>query len=67
MTPIKIRLALVFSFFISVCATAQIPTHIDPGQDESSKNIYEDPQYIVLVVALIALLVLFVIWSRRKK
>lgn len=46
---------------------SQVPTHVDPGHGDDAKRLSDNPEYIVLLVILIAVLVLFLLWIRRKK
>jgi len=65
---IKKILSVVFIFLSSATYTlAQMPTHIDPGQSDDAKRLTDKPEYIILFVALIVLLVLLFFWLRRRK
>lgn len=57
----------VFLFCQANDLLAQMPTSIDPGQNEDPVNVYEQPEYIIPILALFVLLVGLYFWRKRGK
>ncbi len=53
--------------FLSCQAFAQMPTHIDAGQEEDPVRLWENPQLIIPVVLFIVAMIGIGIWRRRKR
>ncbi len=62
-------LASTFTFLLLLPSymSAQLPTNIDPGQDEDPVSIYQQPEYIIPIVGLFVLLIGLYFWQKRKK
>ncbi|MFT7079808.1 MAG: hypothetical protein ACI9CP_000787 [Cryomorphaceae bacterium] len=46
--------------------SAQSPTHVDLGQGDGSIYVWDNPLYLIPIVAILVLLILFV-WIKKKK
>lgn len=59
--------SLIFFVGFAFSAVAQLPTHIEPGQDQKSVNIFEQPEYIIPILTLFVVLIGYYIWRRNRK
>lgn len=46
---------------------AQLPQNIEPGQDQKSVNLFEQPQYIIPILTLFVVLIGYYFWRRNRK
>jgi hypothetical protein len=64
------RISKIFISLLAILAInsmyGQTPTHIDPGTSDESISIFEQPVYLLLIVALIVLLVAVYAGLKRR-
>lgn len=61
----RLHLLFVAAILATVCALAQSPTHIDQGTNDPSVSIWDDPEYILLIAAIILLGLVFLFFQKR--
>lgn len=61
-----ISVIIALFLFNTLRVSAQIPTDIDPGQNENPVNLYEQPEFIIPILGLFVLLVGFYVWRKKK-
>jgi len=59
-------LSLIFFVGTASLAIGQIPQNIEPGQDQKSVNLYEQPEYIIPILTLFVVLAGFYFWRRNR-
>lgn len=60
-------LYIIFIPLIAIHVKAQLPQNIEPGQHQESVSIFEQPEYIALIILLLVLLIGYYVYRRRKK
>lgn len=58
--------ALVALVSISGSSYAQLPQNIEPGQNQKSVSVFEQPEYLALIIILFVILVGYYIYKRKK-
>ncbi|NEN23719.1 hypothetical protein G3O08_09425 [Cryomorpha ignava] len=58
----------IFAFcLLSVLSVhGQIPTHIDPGQNEKPVSIYQQPEFIIPILGLFVVLIGYYYFRKQK-
>lgn len=62
------KVAAIFAFCVlSIFSVdAQIPTNIDPGQNENPVNLYQQPEFIIPILGLFVVLVGYYFFRKRR-
>ena len=59
--------SLIFFVGFAVSAFGQIPQNIEPGQDQKSVDLYQQPEYIIPILTLFVVLIGYYFWRRNRK
>jgi len=66
--PFQLKiLAFIFYVGYTFSTFGQIPTHIEPGQDQKSVDLYTQPEYIIPILTLFVVLIGYYFWRRNRK